>query len=313
MTMKSPKTIAAMIAIFFVSFFLFLYLSFPYGVLKEAISSRVQIATGVTVRMESFGPAFPFGFSGTGVEIYKGQSSRVKLRYFAAKLSILQLLMFKLGVNFDLEDEQNGELELGLGFSLFDVLTGRIGLPSSVSMTADKFQLQSLTDFGIQTAVSAGVGGPIAGQLLAKLGIKGKLNGKVNLSLNGKNIPQSTGDLKINFTDALLVLSDPSLNFPDQAFKMAQLTANLSSGTLNIDPTTRFMTEELETGVDGKVVLRAQTSNSDLSLKAFVRLKGLLGEQYGPIIDAFSNGMGKNGSVSLQIAGTLAAPQMNPI
>jgi hypothetical protein len=313
MTMKSPKTIAAMVAIFFVSFLLFLYLSFPYGVLKEAISSQLQVATGVTVRMESFGPAFPFGFSGQGVEIYKGQSSRVKFRHVSAKLSILQLLMFRLGVNLDVEDEQGGELEVGVGFGLVDIVTGRIGMPSYASMTANKFQLQSLTDFAIQSAVAAGVGGPIAGQLLAKLGIKGKLNGKVNLSLNGKNIAQSSGDLKINFTDALLVLSDPSLNFPDQAFKMAQLTASLASGTLNIDPTTRFMTEELEMGVDGKVVLRAQTANSDLSLKAFVRLKGLLGEQYGPIIDAFSNGMGKNGSVSLQIAGTLAAPQMNPI
>lgn len=313
MSIKSPKTIAVMVAIFISSFLLFLYLSFPYGVLKEAISSQVQVATGVTMRMESFGPAFPFGFSGTGLEIYKGQSSRVKLKYFSAKLSLLQLLMLRLGVNLDVEDEQKGELEVGLGFSLLDLVTGRIGLPSSVSMSADRFQLQSLTDFAIQTAVANGVGGPIAGQLLAKLGVKGKLNGKVNLSLNSKNISQSTGDLKVNFTDALLVLSDPSLNFPDQAFKTAQLSANLAAGTLNVDPATRFTTEELEMGIDGKVVLRSQTANSDLSLKAFVRLKGLLGEQYGPLIDAFSNGMGKNGSVSLQIAGTLGAPQMNPI
>jgi hypothetical protein len=311
--MKSPKTIAAMVAIFFVSFFLFLYLSFPYGVLKEAISSQVQVATGITLRMDSFGPAFPFGFSASDVEIYKGQSTRVKLKSLSARLSIWQLLTLRLGISIDAKDVSGGDLDVGLAFGIFDVLTGRVGMPSYVTLSADKFQLDSITEFGIQTAVANGVGGPIAGQLLAKLGIKGRLNGKASININSKNIAQSTGDLKINFTDAVLVLSDPSLNFPDQAFKMAQLNAALAGGTLNVDPATRFTTADLEMGVDGKVVLRPQTANSDLNLKAFVRLKGLLGEQYGPLIDAFSNGMGKNGSLNLQIAGTLGAPQMNPI
>lgn len=311
--MKSPKTIAAMVAIFFVSFFLFLYLSFPYGVLKEAISSQVQVATGITLRMDSFGPAFPFGFSASDVEIYKGQSTRVKLKSLSARLSIWQLLTLRLGISIDAVDVSGGDLDVGFAFGIFDVLTGRVGMPSYVTLSADKFQLDSITEFAIQTAVANGVGGPIAGQLLAKLGIKGRLNGKASININSKNIAQSTGDLKINFTDAVLVLSDPSLNFPDQAFKMAQLNAALAGGTLNVDPATRFTTADLEMGVDGKVVLRPQTANSDLNLKAFVRLKGLLGEQYGPLIDAFSNGMGKNGSLNLQIAGTLGAPQMNPI
>jgi hypothetical protein len=311
--MKNPKTIAAMVAIFFVSFFLFLYLSFPYGVLKEAISTQVQIATGITMRMDSFGPAFPFGFSASDVEIYKGQSTRVKLKSLSAKLSLLQLFILRFGVSVDAEDVTGGEIDVGLGFSIFDILTGKIGLPSYVTMSADKFQLDSLADLGIQTAVANGVGGPIAGQLLAKLGVKGKLNGKFRIDTDSKNFAQSTGDIKINFTDAVLVLSDPSLNFPDQAFKMAQLNATLVGGTLSVDPATRFTTADLEMGVDGKVVLRAQTANSDLNLKAFVRLKGILGDQYGPLIDAFSNGMGKNGSLNLQIAGTVGAPQMNPI
>jgi hypothetical protein len=87
----------------------------------------------------------------------------------------------------------------------------------------------------------------------------------------------------------------------------------MASGTINVDPSTRFTTADLDMGVEGKVALRAQMANSDLSLKAFVRLQGLLGEQYGVLVDAISNGMSKNGSLNLQIAGTVGAPQINPI
>lgn len=311
--MKSPKTIIGIIVLFVFSFLFFLYLSFPYGVLKEAISTQVQLATGMTLRMESFGPAFPFGFSASGVEVYKGQGPRFKMKSITARFSIMQLFLLRLGASVGVDDETGGDLDVAVGFGLVDVATGNLGVPSHVALDATKFSLDSLSAFAIQAAVDSGVGGPLAGPLLAKLGIKGKLNGKINLDLNSKNLPQSTGDMKINFTDAVLVLSDPSLNFPDQAFKMAQLSANLVGGTLNVDPSTRFTTADLELGIDGKVALRPQTANSDMNLKAFVRLKGALGDQYGMLIDGLSNGMGKNGSLNIQIGGTLGSPQMNPI
>jgi type II secretion system protein N len=311
--MKNPKVIVGMVAIFVVSFLFFLYLSFPYGVLKEAIATQVQLATGVTLRMESFGPAFPFGFTAEGVELYKGQSARFKVKSVSARFSIWQLFALRLGAGIDIEDPKGGDLDMSVGFGLLDVLTGNLNLPSKVVLSAKGFNIESLTAFLIQVAVDGGVGGAVAGPLLGKLGFRGKLTGNIDLSLNSKSPAQSSGDVKVNLSEAVLVLSDPSLNFPDQAFKTAQITAVLGNGVLNIDPTTRFTTADLEMGVDGKVALRPQMTNSDLSLKGFVKLHGLLGEQYGMLIDGLSNGMSKNGSLSLQIAGTLGAPQVNPI
>ena len=310
---KNPKVIFGAVALFLVSFLFFLYLSFPYGVLKEAIAAQVQLATGFTLRMESFGPAFPLGFSADGVEIYKGQSARLRIKSMTAKLSILQLFMARLGAAVDVEDFKGGNLDVDVGLGLADIISGNGGLPSVISMSAKSYQIDSLTAFAIQTAVDGGVGGPMAGPLLAKLGLKGKLSGHVDLKLNGNVPSQSSGDIKINLTEAVLVLSDPSLNFPDQAFKTAQISANMSSGAVNVDSSTRLTTADLDMGVDGKVSLRPQMSNSDLSLKAFVKLQGLLGEQYGMLVDALSNGMSKNGSLNLQIAGTVGAPQVNPI
>ena len=311
--MRNNKTVALMVGVFVGSFLFFLYLSFPYGVLKEAIASQIQLATGITVRMESFGPAFPFGFSADGVEVYKGQSVRFKVRSVTARLSIFQLLLARLGVGIRVEDPKGGNLDLSLGFGIIDLISGNAGLPSHVALSAKSFTVDSLADFGIHTAVDNGVGGPMAGPLLAKLGLRGKLSGNVDLSLNGKVPSQSSGDVKLTLTDAVLVLSDPSLNFPDQSFKTAQVSANVGNGTLNIDPSTRLTTADLDMGVDGKVVLRPQFSGSSLSLKAFLKLQGMLGDQYGMLVDGLSNGMGKNGSLSLQITGTPGAPNVNPI
>jgi len=311
--MRKPKTIIAMIVLFLFSLLFFLYLSFPYGVLKEAISSQIQLATGITVRMESLGPAFPFGFAANGVEIYKGRSPRVKVKEITAKVSLVQLLMLRLGVAVEAEDMKGGDLAVSIGYGLLDLVTGNVGLPSKVSMSAKSFGLDSLASFAIQIAVDSGVGGAIAGPLLAKLGLRGNLTGKADLSLNAKSPSQSSGLVKVALTDSVLVLSDPSLNFPDQAFKTAQISANLGGGALNIDPSTRLTTADLDVGVDGKVALRSSVSSSDLSLKAFLKLQGLLGEQYGMLVDGLSNGMAKNGSLSLQITGTVASPQFNPI
>jgi hypothetical protein len=310
---KSPKVIAMSAGLFIASLLFFLYLSFPYGVLKEAIASQVQMATGVTVRMESFGPSFPFGFSADGVEIYKGQSPHFKLKSVTARLSIWQLFLARLGVSVEIEDPKGGDLDVGVAFGLFDLIGGNGGLPSIVTMSSKGFAIDSLTSFGIQAAVDSGVGGPMAGPLLAKLGLRGKLSGAIDLRLNGKVPSQTTGDIKVNLTDAVLVLSDPSLNFPDQSFKTAQISASVQGGSVNVDPSTRLITADLEMGIDGKVALRPQMPNSDLSLKAFIKLQGLLGDQYGMILDGLSNGMSKGGMLNLQIAGTLGAPQVNPI
>lgn len=311
--MRNPKTIAAMVLLFISSLLFFLYLSFPYGVLKEALSSQIQLATGITVRMESLGPAFPFGFSAGGVEIYKGRSPRVKVKEVTAKLSVLQLFMLRLAVAVEAEDPKGGDLFVSVGYGVFDLFSGNAGLPSKISMAANSFGLDSLASFAIQTAVDSGVGGAIAGPLLAKLGLRGNLTGKADLSFNAKAPSQSSGMVKVALTDSVLVLSDPSLNFPDQEFKTAQISANLGGGSLNIDPSSRLTTADLDVGVDGKVALRSSFSSSDLSLKAFLKLQGLLGEQYGMLIDGLSNGMAKNGSLSLQITGTVGAPQFNPI
>jgi type II secretion system protein N len=310
---KSPKVIAGMIGVFVVSFMFFLYLSFPYGVLKEAISTGIETATGITVRMESFGPGFPLGLSAEGVEIYKGSSPRVKLESASVKVSLLQMFMFRLGAGIQLRDQKGGNVDVGLGYGIGSVLTGSVGLPSYLSITAKSFIVDSFAALAIYLTVDSGAAGASVGPLLGKLGVKGKISAAVDMNLDNVNPAQSSGSAKINLSDAVLVLSDPSLNFPDQSFKTATVSASAAGGALTIDPSTRFTTSDLELGADGKITLKPIFSASVLGLNAFLHLKGALGEQYGMLVDAMSGGLSKEGSINVQVSGTMAAPQFNPI
>ncbi len=311
--MKSPKLVAGMVGIFFGSFLFFLYLSFPYGVLKEAISTKVEAETGMSVRMESLGLGFPIGLSAENVEVSMKSSPRFKLKDVSVNWDVLQLFLLRAGVSIGLRDEGGGTLNLGIGYGLFSLLTGSFGLPSVISLQAKKLTLDSLMDFAVYALVDRGVAGPLAGPLLSKIGIKGKLSANSQVSLNSSNTSLSSGNLDLKLSDAVLVLSDPSFGFPDQSFKTATISVAATNGSLNIDPSTRFTTEDLELGVDGKMTLNPKFSTSPMNLKAFVHLKGALGEQFGSLIDAISGGISKDGAINLQIGGTVSTPKYDPI
>lgn len=309
----SNKIRIAMVGIFLFSFTFFLYLSFPYGVLKEAISTKIEAATGVSVRMESLGLGFPLGLTADNIEIYMKSSPKIKLKDVSVNLSVLQLLLLRAGLVVSVRDAGEGYLNLGIRYGLFSLLTGTIGLPSSVSMTAKNFSLDSVTAFGAYALAANEVGGKSIGPLLGKIGVKGKMALKSDVSFDSSNVANSVGNLDLKFTDAVLVLSDPSFGFPDQSFKEANVAMAAANGSLVIEPSTRFTTQDLELGVDGKVALKPKISMSAMSLKAFVHLKGALGEQFGAIVDAISAGMSKDGAVNVQIGGTIGVPKYDPI
>lgn len=297
-----------LIALFAVSFSFFLYLSFPYGVLKEALSAQVQMASGMTVRIEDLGPAFPFGFRATGVEVIGGGGAKIGFSRVSIRLGLLQLLLLRLGISVDAQAANKGYLDLDLGFPIFKIFATGGALPSAVSLEAKNFPLDGFVSYALKQAASTGSAGAMAGPLLGALGFKGNLDGEVSVNLDSSNVAQSTGTAKLVFSSAALILSDPSIGLPDQVFKSAKIQADMNSGTLKIDPSTRFMADEMELGIDGKINLKASIPASDLDLKVLVHLGGGLGEKFGWVMDGLSGGASKGGHLSMQVRGTIEAP-----
>ncbi|MCX6123488.1 MAG: type II secretion system protein GspN [Proteobacteria bacterium] len=297
-----------LIGLFIGTFFLFLYLSFPYGVLKEALASQIQLSTGMGVRIEELGPAFPFGFNARQVELSGGGGGKVSFKKIGIRLSILQLFLLGLGVNIDIEAANKGSLDVDLKFGILRLLAGKQVLPSLIELDAKTFPLDGLASYALKHVVASGAGGAMAGPLLGALAFRGSLNGDVSIELDSVAMSQSTGSVNLKFSDAALILSDPSIGLPDQVFKTAQIKGAMAAGALKIEPATRFIADELEIGSDGKINIKNSFMASDLDLKVIVKLTGGLGEKFGWVMDGLSGGASKGGNLSLQVRGTIGSP-----
>jgi type II secretion system protein N len=310
---KKVYAIIAALVLFTFSFIFFLYLSFPYGVLKETISANVLSATGMNLRMQEFSPAFPLGVAATNVEISSPNASAKALHFksIKAKLSILDLFLFRLGANI-LAESQTGTVDLS--FTLpFGRLLAQDFTPSSLDFEAVNFGLDEAVSYGLAVASANGVGGAVAGPLLAAIGFRGKLTGTASLSLNPTSPTESTGTVKLALRDAALILSDPSLGLPDQVFKTAQVNSVISNGVVKIEPTTRFSAEELDFSFEeSKIMLKNPIMTSVLDVKFGVKLSGGLQEKFGWVLDAATGGSAKDGGVKFLVSGTLDAPTPNP-
>jgi hypothetical protein len=306
--MDKVSTKVGLVFLFFGSFFIFLYLSFPYGVLKEALSTQVFASTGMTIRIEELGPAFPFGFDANGVEIGDHSTARLSFKEVRLTLSPFQLFFFRLGVHARVESVGKGRMDVSLGFPLHR-LFGRNGfIPSSLSLNAKSFPLDSIVSYGLKHLASSGVGGPLAGPVLGALAFRGNLNGDVNVSIDQEAISQSKGDVSLSVANASLILSDPAIGLPDQIFKSAQIKGSMASNIFAIARDTRFQSDELELGVDGKINVKNTVTASDLDLKVLVKLSGGLADKFGWVMDGLTSGASKGGSLNLQLRGTLGAP-----
>lgn len=311
--MKKISANFGMIALFIFSFIVFLYWSFPYGVLKEALSSQIQVATGVNVRMEDLGPAFPLGFNAKDVEISGGGDAKVAFKSVTIRVALWQLFLLRLGINLDIESGKNGELEFGLAFGLPGLITKSNLVPSRITLSADSFPLDGIVSYGLKQAVASGAGGAMAGPIISSLGFRGNLTGSAVVHLDSASMSQSTGDIKLVFNDSALLLNDPSIGLPDQVFKTAQITASMAGGSLKIEPTSKFASDELMIGADGKIAVKNNFSASDLDMKLAVKLSGGLGDKFGWVMDGLSGGASKGGSLNLQLRGTVAAPVTTPL
>ncbi|MCX6118997.1 MAG: type II secretion system protein GspN [Proteobacteria bacterium] len=294
--------------LFLVSFGLFLYLSFPYGVLKEALASQIQMTTGIRVRIEELGPAIPLGFKATGVEILGAGGAKVSLSKVKASISILQIFLLNAGINIDIEANNKGYLELGVGVPILSLFSGKDILPSYVDVEAKSFPLDGIVSYALKTVANSESAAAVAGPMIAALGFKGNLDGTIKLNLDTAALPKSTGQVALKINNASLILSDPSIALPDQVFKSALVKADLSGGSFKIDPSSRFTADELEFGADGKIGVKQNIGLSDMDLKIMVKLSGGLNEKLGWVMDGLSGGASKGGLMNLQLAGSLAQP-----
>ena len=183
--------LAMWIAFFCMGFVFFLYLTFPYGVLKELLSAQVQKQTGYAIRMQNLKPALLVGVKGDKIVMQKlGASKSFKFDHARINVILWKVLLGKASVQVKLSGKKLGKLTLQSNTPLLGLISGK---PSSGGLVvwADKFRVNDLSDFALDSMANSKGMSPVIQPLLQQLGVEGQISGKMDLALKGAGMSLS--------------------------------------------------------------------------------------------------------------------------
>jgi type II secretion system protein N len=298
---------SAYVLLFVLSFVLFLFLTFPYGVLKESISNMVAKTTGIDMRIGEMSPSLPLGFDFSKVSLGSvGGGPTVEFEEAEVGVSLLNLFIGALAVDVSVVDVKEGTLDATVKFSLYDMIFKKSFLPYRIDLETDRLGTGQLIAFGLDKAlnVPSNPTSQMVVGLLDQLKIDGKLTGHVALNLDKKDFSQSSGSIDLVVKNAELKI-DPALDMSNQTFSKAVFKGSMVGGDFNISKDSGFHTQELMIDFSGNVKLRPQLQQSVLNVMISLKLDKGLKEKFGFIIDAKG---GTGGMLKISIKGTMANP-----
>jgi len=292
------------------SFFVFLFLGFPYEILKETAAVKVSEFTGIPVQIGSLSPAFPLGIAAGDVRVRPASmSDSLKISGIKVRLGILDMLLGNFGIYVDLEGRDKGRLNLNVDVGMFELF--RSGMPKYLYMKADNFALDEFVKFILGSINSPGLM-PYK-STITSFGFTGKLNGQLKIKINTSDLAQSSGNVDLQIKNAALLLSHPSISLNDQNFSKALFKVEIFGGVITVDGSTGMSADEIQFGASGKILLKPQIPNSVFDLKLMIKLDKDLKDKFGFILDVAAGGVPVNGSLNLGMTGTLAQPAVKPI
>lgn len=247
--MKGKANFLLYIIAGFLFFIFWLFIVFPYDALESRVITEIENQTGgrYQIAMKDMDLSL-FGsvtFKDLKVTERAGGQKKVLLSTPKFKLgfSPFGVLSQKVDFTFYMKGKKKGDLE------------GAIKQESDETYLNVEFDEFPLSELKFLTAK-------------AKVGLKGKLDGEIDLNLNRKNPKQNKGDINLNFEnlsmDSTKINLDPS--DPSTAMEIPQIKLSGSKGS----------------GIKGKIIqdkfelssIKLTGGDLDLDLKGSISLKG---------------------------------------
>lgn len=295
---------SAYITLAIVSFIFFFLVSFPWGILKEAVVAQIRGVSPISVQIGQLGPSLPFGFQADDIKLTSADGSKeVELRHVEVTISFLSLFIGDFGLSVDIVDKTGGELTLNTDIPLSQILGGQ-PLPSSIDLNSDKFSIGDLVSLGLN--VYSDYADELVKGLIKQIDLRGKLIGFVNLNINSSNPTQSKGEVKLNIDKMILAINDPNLDIAPQRFKKAKVIAKLKNGSLSVDKSSGFHSQEMTVDLSGILKFSKPIPRSALNFNIALKLMGQLQENFGFLL---SMAGGSDSNANYRIVGTVGRPQ----
>lgn len=280
-----------------VSFLVFLYLSFPFNVVKEVAVSRVNEALiqqriPLRISVGAMKPKFPVGIQLEDVQLMNVNDSlaNLKIGRASATLNVLPILTGKLDA--DVRFTQSGG---SFDVNVSDKIASLIKLASSPNARMPSGSLNvSVNNFDISPVVANALSFVKTSDNPMVLTIKPFLNTEIRGTMSGKvsvDMPEpgasfeklmANVDLKLN--QAYFEMRDDTLGIPRQEFTDARIKLKLAQKTLEIPVETKLVANDLGIELSGRMNILDNMSINDLSLKLGLTMRGKIEENFKNII-----------------------------
>jgi type II secretion system protein N len=281
--------------LFIFSFFLFIYWTFPYSVLKDRIVGAVeqQLGSEYDVRIGDISPSFFTGVVLKQVKIIKHDGDNTSTMLEAAKVrvraSIGTLLFGGMNVKFSVKNQKS-------------YFSGSFKNSDEGFSFAGNFDNFNLGDIGF---ISGG-------------GVKlsSAIDGDVKLNINKRQMLQSTGSAELKLSNIAIKagevkLGETAMPVPDIALSKGSgsvLKMELSKGTIKVTEF-KLADGDLKLDLTGEMFMSTALKNYRMNLKGMFSVTPKL-EQAMPFLFMIEKQKQADGSYPLTLTGRFGQPSV---
>ena len=314
MAMRKSVQYLCFVLLFLICLLFFIYLMFPFNIVKESLVMKLTKATGLNLTVENLAPAMVIGLEAKGVRLKTTGGEELKFAEIDVSVNPFYVFIGQIKGALEIYDADENPIELVIKFGLFDLISkaskGQPPMPSRVTLVANGYQLDDLSSYALSSYINGPSANPLVAPLLKQMEVRGNLNADVALELNADDPSNSEGRLDLQLDKFILALNSPDLNLEEQRFEKASVKANLTAGSLKIEEGSAFASQDIEVGLGGDLNLKSPILASSMNLSIPLQIKGVLKEQFGFLITSLIKA-GSDGVIPLQIRGTLQRPAVS--
>lgn len=286
------------VLLFIISFFFFLYWTFPYNVLKERLITTTEQKLGedYDVKIGDLSPSFFTGAVLENVKVLKHESDKVVTVWEAQKVrvraSIFSIIFGRTTISFSIKNQKSS-------------LSGTFrNTDDGFNFTGD-FSNFNIGDFGFSSGGENG----------AKL--TSAIDGAVKLNINKRQIIQSTGTVNLTLADMKVkggeIKMGEGMNFtiPDLVISKGSsstLKLDLSKGVVQIKEF-KFQDGDLKVDLTGELYMSSVFKNYRMNLKGNFGASPKL-EQAVPILFMVEKQKQADGTYPLTVTGRIGQPSI---
>ena len=318
-------TTYAIVGVF--SFLIFLYLSFPFNVVKEVLVGKVNevfIQAKLPVRMTvgSFKPKFPLGLSFEDIQLsnVNDPSATVKIGKASVAISLLAPLLGNVAADLRLE-QSGGSVEIETTQSIRGLIAAgnsrSFKLPSGdVVIEFTRFELKPLIASALAYVRSGNNPALQTIQPFLRTEVSGLLSGKIKLDVPspGDSFDKVTSDIDLKISKAYFEMKDETLAIPRQDFSEARIKAKLAKKSLEIPAETKLISNDLGLNLSGRMSVSDRMDITDVKLNLGLTLKGKIEENFKtllPVILGCDLAKMVGGKMDVELSGNFSALTCN--